>query len=320
MLLNSANKTIVPVGDWRAAGEFFPHRGQRVFFRRAALNEDAPVLLLVHGFPTSSWDWSPMWDALAARFTLLAPDLIGFGFSPKPVDYPYSILDQADLCEDLVARSGATRYHVLAHDYGDTVAQELLARAHDGSGRAELASVCLLNGGLFPETHRPLLAQRLLASPIGPWLAKRMTRDRFAHSMTAIFGRNTPPTKIEINSMWQLIQENDGTAVISKLLGYMAERRRYRERWVGALTKARKDAIPVRLIDGADDPISGRHMAARYRELVPDADIILLNGIGHYPQIEAAQEVLRAFIGFYDVRVHLAKMATASAPHSAPLA
>jgi pimeloyl-ACP methyl ester carboxylesterase len=244
-----------------------------------------------------------MWDVLAERFTLLAPDLMGFGFSPKPIDYPYSILDQADLCEDLVARSGATRYHVLAHDYGDTVAQELLARAHDGSARAALSSVCLLNGGLFPETHRPRLMQRLLASPLGPWLARRMTRDRFAHSMTPIFGRNTPPSKIELNSMWQLIQENDGPLVFPKLIGYMAERKRYRERWVGALTKARKDAIPVRLIDGTDDPISGRHMAARYRELVPDADIVLLSGIGHYPQLEATPEVLRAFLGFHDVRV-----------------
>lgn len=296
-------KDWISLNDWHATGEFFPHRGYRIFYRRAAARTDAPVLLLVHGFPTASWDWSPLWAALAARFTVVAPDLMGFGFSAKPQEHAYSILDQADLCEALLTRLGVRDYHLLAHDYGDTVAQELLARAHDGSARATLHSVCLLNGGLFPETHRPRLTQRLLASPLGKWVARQMTREKLGDAMTAIFGHATPPAKRELDAMWALIQENDGLAVFPKLIGYMAERRRFRPRWVGALTKARADQIPTRLICGADDPISGRHMAARYRELVPDADIVLLNSIGHYPQMEAPDEVLRAFMGFHDVRV-----------------
>jgi len=102
------------------------------------MDHDAPTLLLIHGFPTSSWDFSPIWQALTTHFNVIAPDLLGFGFSAKPVAYDYSILDQADLCEALLTRLGVNRFHILAHNYGDSVAQELLARAHDGSALAAL--------------------------------------------------------------------------------------------------------------------------------------------------------------------------------------
>jgi pimeloyl-ACP methyl ester carboxylesterase len=302
--LNRAHSQFTPIEDWRHGGEFFPHRGHRVFFRRAA-NADRPTLLLIHGFPTASWDWSLMWSALSTHFNLIAPDMIGYGFSAKPQDYPYSIFDQADLCESLLARLHVNKYHVIAHDVGDTVAQELLARAHDRTAGAELLSVCLLNGGLFPETHRPRLVQRLLLSPIGSMVAKRTTHQRFATNMINIFGANTPPTKREIDAMWALINENDGLLILPKLIEYMRERRHNRTRWVGALTHAKGDSlhrpIPVRLIDGADDPVSGRHMTARYRALVPDADIMLLNGIGHYPHIEAPDMVLRGYLDFMEM-------------------
>jgi len=297
-------KTGISLEEWRASGEYFPHRSHRIFFRRSQRELDArPVLLLIHGFPTSSWDWSPLWGALSEHFVLVAPDLLGFGLSAKPLNYDYSIIDQAELCEILLTRLGIGRYHILAHDYGDTVAQELLARAHDGSARAELGSVCFLNGGLFPETHRPRFIQRLLLSPVGGLAAGQMTLPSFSKAMTEIFGSTTPPSKHDLKTMWALLMENDGRRVFPRLIQYMPERRRFRERWVGALTKAYRDNIPLRLIDGADDPVSGRHMSTRYRELVPNADVMLLNGIGHYPQIEAPLEVLRGFQGFHETRV-----------------
>ncbi len=301
-------KALYSFDDWRAGGEYFPHLSHRVFYRRssreAADFTARPVLLLIHGFPTASWDWSAMWADLATRFTLIAPDLLGMGFSAKPQNYVYNISDQADLCEELLSRLNVGRYHILAHDYGDTVAQELLARAHDGSARMELASICFLNGGLFAETHRPLFSQRLLVSPLGQFVARRISKTRFTESMARVFGANTPPAKHDIDAMWAMLNEHDGLMVLPALLEYMRERRRHRARWVGALIHAAGDAlhtpIPIRLIDGVDDPISGRHMAARYRQLVPTADIMLLNGIGHYPHIEAPDLVLRGYIDFVE--------------------
>jgi pimeloyl-ACP methyl ester carboxylesterase len=75
------------------------------------------------------------------------------------------------------------------------------------------------------------------------------------------------------------------------LIHYIPDRIEHRERWVSAL---QRQDIPVRLIDGAADPISGAHMAKHYRELIPNADVVELEGIGHYPQVQAPKAVLNA--------------------------
>ena len=188
---------------------------------------------------------------------------------------------------------------MLAHDYGDTVAQELLARR--ANERAlPLRSICFLNGGLFPETHRPRAIQKLLASPLGPVVSRLVTAQLVRRSFVAIFGRGRRPTAAELDAFWRLTAESDGDrGCCHRLIRYMAERRAHRDRWVGALQRTR---IPLLLIDGALDPVSGAHMVARYRELVPDPDVVLLPDVGHYPQVEAPEQVLAAFGTFVDTR------------------
>ena len=119
------------------------------------------MLVLVHGFPTSSWDWHAVWPALEARFRVVALDMLGYGLSDKPAGHDYSIFEQADLQEALLGRLGIGACHVLAHDYGDTVVQELLARRVEKKpGVGTFHSVCFLNGGLIPGFHRPRPIQR----------------------------------------------------------------------------------------------------------------------------------------------------------------
>lgn len=283
----------VPLADWREAGRIEPILGHDLFFREQG---DGVPVLLIHGFPTASWDWSWIWDELVADHRLIAPDLLGFGFSAKPPDHAYSIADQADRCEELLAELGVVNFHVLAHDYGDSVAQELLARRNEGTGAWGMLSVCFLNGGLLPEAHRPRLIQKLLHSPIGPVLAKTLSRDRFGRSFAAVFGPDTQPSDDEIDAFWSLVQHNDGRRVVPKLLGYMPERRKKRERWVGALQAPK---VPVALINGALDPVSGRHLVERYRvEIGSEGFIEELADVGHYPQVEAPEAVVRAWRRF----------------------
>lgn len=276
---------------WRRNGTSFAWRGHDIFVRRGG-EPGAPVLLLIHGFPTASWDFAPLWDGLVARWRVLALDMLGFGLSDKPRGHPYSIAGQADLVQAFLGAEGVAKYHVLAHDYGDTVAQELLAR--DVAAPA-LRSVCLLNGGIFPEAHRPLLIQRLLSSPVGPLVARLSTRNTFGAGMRRIFGKNRQPTQAELDSWWALVTHADGRAVLAGLSRYRQERRRLRARWVGALQSTH---IPLRLIVGTADPVAGDSVAARFRQLVPQADVVELGGVGHYPQIEAPERVLAAYKDF----------------------
>ena len=283
---------------WHRAGRSFNWNGHRIFYRESGRGE---ALLLLHGFPTASWDWHKVWPTLEGRFHLIAPDFLGFGFSNKPRKFNYTIACQADMVEELVGCLGIRNFHILAHDYGDTAAQELLARHNNkegcfGEGLA-IQSLCLLNGGLFPEAHQPRLVQYLMASPIGRFLSPFLSKRTLARNFNAIFGPDTPPAEMEVDEFWSLITHNQGKKVMHLLIRYMAERRTFRERWVGALQQA---TIPIRLVDGAADPISGRHLGERYLQLIPDPDVVFLEGIGHYPQTEAPELILQHFLEFVE--------------------
>jgi pimeloyl-ACP methyl ester carboxylesterase len=272
------------IDAWRDAGTFIDLGGHRMFYRREG---QGPPLLLVHGYPTSSWDWERMWPELVARYDVIALDMLGFGESAKPRGHRYSILEQADLQLALLDRLAVTRFHALVHDYGVTVAQELLARG------APIDSIAFLNGGLFPESHRPRLIQRLLASPLGPLVARHTTERTFGASFAALFA--TPPSPDELHAFWVLASKHDGTRALQGLISYMAERRVHRERWVGALVKS---TVPLVVINGSLDPVSGAHMVERLLELRPGTEVVRLPRVGHYPQVEAPAEVLAAYTAF----------------------
>ena len=275
------------LADWRAAGVRFHWSGQPIFLREQP--SDQPPMLLIHGFPTASYDWHRLWPTLAEYHSLIAPDMIGFGFSAKPRDYRYSIMDQANLFEGLLADRDIRECRVLAHDYGDTVAQELLARQLEDRLAFRITAVDFLNGGLIPDAHRPRLIQKLLISPLGPLVSRLINERSFRRSFEQILA--IPLPEEEMAAIWALVSHDHGTRIAHRLIRYMAERKQHAQRWVGALQRS---TVPLRLIDGIEDPVSGGHLVARFRELVPNATVIELPGVGHYPQLEAPEQVLAA--------------------------
>lgn len=290
---------------WRSRGETFDYLGFEVFYRRAG---SGPVLLLAHGYPFSSFDWHEIWPGLTERFTVVAPDMLGMGFSAKPVEYEYSVPDHADMHEALLAHLDVAECHVLAHDIGDSVGQELLARHEERADEDRpyaIASITWLNGGMFVEAYRPRLMQTLTArTPLGDlfarfpslFLADRVVRP----AINEVFGPSTKPSDEEWRRFSELLDWGDGRRVTHKVGRFVIDRYRHRNRWVRAM---RVTDVPMRLIDGPCDPNSGRHMAERYAELIPDADVVLLGDeIGHWPQLEDPQGVLRHFLEFVEGR------------------
>jgi pimeloyl-ACP methyl ester carboxylesterase len=300
---------VISLPAWQASGDFFKYRRfdvhYNIFYRDSAQHsqEDLtkPTLLLIHGFPTASIDWYAVWPAFNKYFRLITLDMVGFGLSDKPKNYQYSIHDQADIFQSLLNTLGVSDYHILAHDYGDTVAQELLARqserkalASDSRCEGQILSTIFLNGGLFPETHYPVLMQKLLASIAGAFLIKFYSYTKFKETFEHICAQTISEDELRI--YWKLLQHKKGTAVMPKLIRYMQERKAFRSRWVGALEQNR---LPMRLIDGVSDPISGAHMVKRYKHLIDKPDVIELEDVGHYPQIEAPQQVISAAMAFW---------------------
>lgn len=244
---------------------------------------------LLHGFPTSSFDWHRQWSALADEHRLLAFDFLGFGDSDKPTDHVYSIHEQADLTERLWALHGLARTSLLVHDYGVSVAQELLARQRDGTLAVAIERVVFLNGGLYPELHRPQPGQLLLLDPeTGPQIGRLMSAETFGRSLLPTFSPGHPPSAEDLADAWASVERRGGAAIAHLLIGYIRDRERHRDRWVDALEQS---DLPRAFVWGMLDPVSGAHMAERIALGLPNAELIRLGDVGHWPQLEAPADV-----------------------------
>jgi pimeloyl-ACP methyl ester carboxylesterase len=290
---------MLTLDEWKDSGEYFVFKGFPIFYRQSG--STAEILLCLHGFPTASFDYRKIWDALAKRFCVVAADMIGYGFSAKPSDLDYTTFEQADLIEAFVGHLQTNRVHILAHDYGNTITQELLARDADGRLPFSIESICFLNGALFPETHRPILAQKLLISPIGRYFGRFIPDSRFAASLSSIFGPRTQPTADELADHIRLFKYNNGKRIAHKLIRYMTERRTYRERWVRPLQRMTQ---PFLFLNGSYDPVSGKHLVDRFRQVVPgETNIVELPEIGHFPHLELPHTVVEKFLEFHSEHV-----------------
>jgi pimeloyl-ACP methyl ester carboxylesterase len=278
---------MISIQDWKELGNLISINDYNIFVCDTEV-EEKETIILIHGFPTSSWDWKDIWALLEKDYRLIAVDMLGFGFSDKPNPHKYSISEQADIIEKIISDKKLISYHILAHDYGDTVTQEILSRKNRKTS-ARCESVCFLNGGLFPETHKALLIQKILLSKLG-WLVNKLaTQKQFNNSMIRVFGPTTKPSKSELDNFWFLINYNKGRHIFHNLISYMSDRKENRERWIFALKTSK---IPIALINGSIDPVSGSHMIERYKQLIGDITWLKeLKNIGHYPQIEAPEEV-----------------------------
>eukprot|EP00698_Gefionella_okellyi_P012782 TRINITY_DN3468_c0_g1_i2.p1 TRINITY_DN3468_c0_g1~~TRINITY_DN3468_c0_g1_i2.p1 ORF type:complete len:327 (-),score=62.14 TRINITY_DN3468_c0_g1_i2:11-991(-) len=289
------------VREWGIAGSFLNFNTFSIWYRDTA-QVDKPAMLFVHGFPTSSFDFVDIWDDLCKDYRCIAVDSLGFGFSSKPDRYNYTITEQADIHEAVVLSLPQTSAPIdlVCHDYGVSICQELLARYEElkSSAKIQIRSVAFLNGGLIPDAHHPLMIQRVLTVPIlGPLLSRLSTQYFFDSSMRKVFGVNTRPSRKFLDQSWSLICHNGGWGIPHELLGYIAERRLHADRWVGVL---KSTSVPVRLINGPADPVSGKHLVDAYKQLVPHGDVALLPAdIGHYPQVEAPLTVIHTIRSFH---------------------
>jgi pimeloyl-ACP methyl ester carboxylesterase len=276
--------------DWYADGTRTPvtlASGTWNVFTR--IDGSGPWCTLFHGFPTSSWDWHQVWSTVTGRRRALAFDFLGFGDSDKPAAHTYSIHEQADLAVALWRRHGVTCTDLLVHDYGVSVAQEVLARHAAGSLGVALTSVTFLNGGVYPDLHRPQPSQLMLLDPVqGPKLAEFVTADTFALALRATYAPGRQPSDAALAEQWATVARHDGHRIGHLLIQYIHDRERHAKRWVGALETTR---VPRHFIWGMLDPVSGAHMAARLAERIPDADLVRLDDVAHWPQLEDAATV-----------------------------
>jgi pimeloyl-ACP methyl ester carboxylesterase len=277
------------VAAWRSAGEVRRILRHDLFAVRApAADPEAEArtpLCVLHGFPTSCFDFRRTLPRLCKDRPVVLHDHLGFGLSakPEPARFSYSLLEQTEIAVALWQSMGITRCHVVAHDYGTSIATELCALRARGRLPIEMASLTLCNGSVYRELAQVTRIQLLLESRVGPLVARLSSRRFFARQMRRIVGRREAFDDREIDLMWELLERDDGRLRAPAIVQYLGERVRFRERWIGALTRL---DLPVYLLWGRLDPVAVPAIPEKLARDVPGARLEWLDDLGHYPMVE----------------------------------
>jgi pimeloyl-ACP methyl ester carboxylesterase len=277
------------VRAWQGRGATEDFRGSPIHvFRQQG---EGPLLLLLHGFPSSSYDWRLLLEQELPP-NLLAFDFLGFGLSAKPREHDYSLFWQADLTEELVRRHGDGRpVFIVAHDMGTSVANELMARDLDGRLAMEIAGIVLFNGSMVLEVASPTPAQKALRSRLGPLVARLSSERVFRHQFGSVLSAAHPLSEAEAEDQWSLICHNGGRTLGHRLISYMDQRETHAGRWHGAI---REWPGKLSLAWGLQDPVATTAVLAALRKLRPELPVSELPELAHYPQLEDPRRLAEA--------------------------
>jgi pimeloyl-ACP methyl ester carboxylesterase len=274
--------------QWLDTGEIEEVLGRRLYVRRR--HGEGPLLVLLHGFPSSSYDWRELLELRPERAALML-DFLGFGLSEKPRDHVYSLSWQADAVEELVRREGSPPVFLVGHDMGTSVATELMARDLVGKLEMNVAGALLFNGSMLLHLAKPTIGQRLLRGPLGPLFARLTTERGFRAQFSRVFSAEYPLSAEEAADQWSLIAHNGGAHIAHRLIHYMDERERLTERWHGAI---RDWPGSLTLAWGLLDPVARTEVLDGLRALRPGVEVVEVPEAAHYPQIECPGRIAAA--------------------------
>lgn len=263
-----------------------------------AHDDDCDPLLVLHGFPSSSFDWRHVLPALAHRRRVVLFDFIGFGLSAKP-DRRYSIEMQADAAGAVASHLGLERVALLTHDMGDTVGGELLARALDGTLGFSVSRRVLTNGSIYVEMAQLTAGQQLLLSLDDARIDLGDDGSAYQRGMAETFSADHPPSDEELQAQWVLQSRNGGQTLLPRTIRYVEDRRANEARYTGAIET---HPAPLGVVWGAVDPVAVHAMTDRLLTARPGTPLVTLEGVAHWPMIESPDAFATAVLAFLDQR------------------
>lgn len=272
--------------QWEQRGRYLHIEGRRVFVWEQGSKQGAPILA-VHGFPASSYDWRALVDHLDP-YRFVALDLPGFGLSDKSPQDDYSLFAQADVVEAVASAAGIEDCFLLAHDMGDSVAAELLARANEGRLGFNVRKTVLLNGSVFVELADLTPGQKLLLALPARALPVSLPFAPFRRQIKGLFSNEHPMTDGELEMLQRFFYYDGGARILPRTIRYIEERKEYAARWTSGLV----DHVGhLAIVWGQQDPVAIPQIADRLVEHRASTEAIRWPDVGHWPQIEVPERV-----------------------------
>lgn len=261
------------------------------------------TLLLLHGFPESSYSYHQVVDGLRSQFDrIILFDFLGFGLSDKPINHHYNLMEQAQITLDVWESYGIKGGHLIAHDMGDSVATELVALANDykiGDWFSDgFQSITFTNGGMVIELSELRILQKLMLNSIfGPFLSRISQYRTFKQQVYSANGSDQME-EIEVKSMWTAFRSGNGNKIGHRLIQYINDRYRYQNtRWLPAL---RETTIPIHLCWGEFDNVAPLSIAEKLMaDICPKATFTTMPNTGHFCQMDHPNEWLKSILQYY---------------------
>ena len=286
--------------EWIAKGRFIKVSGNSIFIvTEGTAKTKGHGVLIVHGFPGSSWDWSGVVSIVSKRTRVVVPDMLGFGRSDKPqtgtFEDHYSLFKQADLYEEVAKQEGLTEVMLVIHDMGQSVGSELMKRHQEGKLDFKIRHAIVFNGStLINLVNLIPMQKKALAAPdtLGP----DMTKEVVMKDLNDSFGKAFPATKETLSIMADQILHNEGDRVFNRQIRYMIQRKQQLQRWQAGIINFNG---PVSMFWGEMDPVSVVTMADAWKDMQPKIELHKWPDVAHWPMIDVPDRVAKVILDRY---------------------
>lgn len=293
--------------SWKASGEYIEYGPLRhkIFVKQIGDSKATSdrTLLLLHGFPESSFSYHAVVDGLMKLFDrLILFDFVGFGMSDKPVkSFSYSLLEQTDVALTVWSHFGIRGGHLLSHDMGVSVATELVAR-HEGKllpawFSEGLLALTFTNGSMVLALSKLRITQKILISRYGYLMKQLITYGLFSKQIRSAHGNDRLSEEM-ISLLWESNNLQDGIKKSYLTIKYLKDRKQFEKtRWLPALAQTE---LPIHLCWGDADAVARVEMAFHLKEKVcRQATVTIMNGLGHFCQLGSPVKWLEHIGNYY---------------------
>lgn len=276
--------------------------GIKIFYREAGM-EGAPVVLLPHGYPSSSFQFRNFMPVLADRWHLVAPDFPGQGYSDTPdrTRFSYTFDGYADWLERFAVAKKLTRYAIYLHDFGSQIGLRLAMKAPD-----RVAALIIQNGDIYEDAFGPKYKtlKDYWANPTPEGREKLLASkseegfvDEFLNDVRQGLIERIPPDLWKLS--WPLMTPERREIIVGIEEGLKANLQWMRQ----AQAYLREHRPPTLIVWGPQDGYMPEKAARAYLRDLPDAELHLLDG-GHWALETNLDEIVALTRDFLS-RVHL---------------
>lgn len=280
------------VEKWAEKGKMVSIMNKEIFVIDEGDSEE--TLVILHGYGTSSIDYHKVLPELSKHYRVIIQDLVGFGFSDKPTDYHFNILEQTDISLELWCLLKLKNITVLSHNYGVLIALEILARQKNSVIKIDLKKLIFLNNTIsFDHTY-------VTEDKINP-MQEFSNQIRLMYTSYSFFKKNIKEfyfeeeniSEEEIKAKWILMEHKDGREILQFLPNLTTECKLLWNRWFKTINK---NKIPSTIIAGKDDPIFNKKEAEEFSKELYGSSLLYINHCGHYPMLEKPEELVKHII------------------------